>query len=94
MLKELRGDVAGEERATREHAVAERGEVVDQRRLVDVLALDLLDHVLVVGELPFDRVGGEVAVEPENFMEKLAAEAVHHCHDDNQCRDAEHDADK
>ena len=35
-----------------------------------------------------------MAVEAENFVEQLFAEAIHHRHDDDERGDAEHDAEE
>ena len=48
----------------------------------------------VVGELGVHRLQDEVAVEAEDLVDELGAEAVHHRHDDDQRRDAEHDAEE
>ena len=48
----------------------------------------------VVGQRRVDRLNDEVAVEAEDLVDQLGAEAVHHRHDDDQRRDAEHDADE
>ena len=51
-------------------------------------------HRLIVGERRFQRLHQQMAVEAEDLVEQLLAEAVHHRHDDDQRRDAEHDAEE
>ena len=53
---------------------------------------DALGDRVVVVERAADLVDDDVAVEAEDLGEQLVAEAVHHRHDDDQRRDAEHDA--
>ena len=55
---------------------------------------DALGHRLVVGERRFQRLHQQMAVEAEDLAEQFLAEAVHHRHDDDERRDAEHDAEE
>ena len=50
--------------------------------------------VLPVGQRRLQRLHQQMAVEAEDLVEQLLAEAVHHRHDDDQRRDAEHDAEE
>ncbi|MHC2692588.1 hypothetical protein ACVME9_005079 [Bradyrhizobium liaoningense] len=50
--------------------------------------------VLPVGQRRFQWLDQDVAVEPQDLVEQLFAEAVHHGHHDDQRRDAQHDAEK
>jgi hypothetical protein len=49
-------------------------------------------HLLPVRQGGIDRLNKEMAVEAENLVEEFLAKAVHHRHDDDQRRHAEHDA--
>ena len=53
-----------------------------------------LGHFLPVGERRFQRLNKEMAVEAQNLVQQLLAEAVHDGHHDNQRRNAEHDAEE
>ena len=46
----------------------------------------------IVGQRLIDRTHEDVAVDPDDLVEKLAPESVHHGHDDDQRRNAQHDA--
>ena len=48
----------------------------------------------IVGQLRIHRLNHEVSVEPENLVDQLRAEPVHHRHDDDQRRDPDHDAEQ
>ena len=47
-----------------------------------------------VGQRRFERLHQQMAVEAEDLVEQFLAEAVHHRHDDDQRRHAEHDAEE
>ena len=49
---------------------------------------------LPVGQRRFERLNQQMAVEAEDLVEQFLAEAVHHRHDDDQRRHAEHDAEE
>ncbi len=53
-----------------------------------------LRDLVVVGEIALDRLHDDVAVDPEDLVEELGAEAVHHRHHDDERRDAEHDSEE
>ncbi len=53
-----------------------------------------LRHLVIVGQVVVDRLHDHVAVEAKDAVEKLGAKTVHDGHDDDQRRDAEHDADE
>ena len=55
---------------------------------------DALDHILVIGERGFDRLDEDMTVEAEKLRDELLAETVHHRHDDDQGRNAEHHTDE
>src|SRR6185312_7070813 len=65
-----------------------RGEP-DARHLVDARG-----DVRPIGERLFQRLDQEMAVNAENLAQKLMPEAVHHRHDDDERRHAEHDAEE
>ena len=66
-----------------------------RRRQHDAVDLgDPLGDLLPVGQRRFQRLDQQVAVEPEDLVEQFLAEAVHHRHDDDEGRDAEHDAEE
>ena len=67
----------------------------DRHREPDALDLrDPLGHRLVVGQRRFQRLHQQMAVEAEDLAEQFLAEAVHHRHDDDERRDAQHDAEE
>ena len=47
-----------------------------------------------IGQRRIERLDQQVAVEPEDLVEQLLAEAVHHRHHDDEGRDPEHDAEE
>ena len=49
-------------------------------------------HRIVIGERRLDPLQEHVAVEADHLVHEVVAEAVHHRHDDNERRDAEHNA--
>ncbi len=53
-----------------------------------------LGDVVVVGERRADLVDDDMAVEAEDLADQFFAKAVHDRHDDDQRRDAEHDAEE
>ncbi len=53
-----------------------------------------LRHRVVVGQRRLDPLQEHVAIEADHFVHQVVAEAVHHRHDDDQRRDAEHDAEE
>ena len=52
----------------------------------------IADRLVIVKRL-FDGEGGEMAVQPQNFGQKLVAEPVHDAHDDDQRGNTDGDAD-
>ena len=69
---------------------------VDQRdRVFDAGdAVDALGDRRIVVERHVDRLHDQMAVDAEDAGQQLGAKAVHHRHDDDQRRDAEHDAEE
>ena len=55
---------------------------------------DPLGHRVVIGERRLDPLQEHVAVEADHLVHEIVAKAVHHRHDDDQRRDAEHDAEE
>ena len=55
---------------------------------------DAVGDRVPVGQRLFERLDQQMAVEAEDLVEQFLAEAVHHRHDDDQRRDAEHDAEE
>jgi hypothetical protein len=109
-LQRARCDMAGEQRfrldvgeAHAAHhdarrAALDRGEhlAFDQRMDGDDARhlLHAIGERREIGNRALRRIDAEMAVEPEDAVEQLDAEAVHHRHHDDQRRDAEHDADE
>ena len=69
---------------------------VDQRdRVFDAgNAVDALGDRCIVVERHVDRLHDQMAVDAEDAGQQLGAKAVHHRHDDDERRDAEHDAEE
>ena len=74
-------------RARERLALDQRQRQRDARNLADALG-----HRIVVGERRLDPLQEHVAVEADHLVHEIVAKAVHHRHDDDQRRDAEHDA--
>ena len=55
---------------------------------------DARSHLLPIGERLLQRLDQQMAIESENFVEQFLPEAVHHRHDDDERRNAEHDAEE
>jgi hypothetical protein len=55
---------------------------------------DPLGDLLVVGQRGIERLDQDMAVEAEDLVEQLRAEAVHHRHHGDQGGDAQHDAEE
>ena len=53
-----------------------------------------LGHGVVVGELLAHLVDDDMAVEPQNLLEEILAEAVHDGHHDDERGDTQHDAEE
>ena len=67
----------------------------DRHREPDAVELgNALGHRLIVGERRFQRLHQQMAVEAEDLAQQFLAEAVHHRHDDDQGRHAQHDAEE
>ena len=80
---EVDGPLASAWPSTSGIAASDAGHLRDARR-----------HVGIVGELRIHRLDDEVTVQPEDLVDELLAEAVHHRHDDDQRHDADHDAEQ
>ncbi len=67
--------------------------LLDQRRGAGDLGClaHLIEHLLPVLQPAAIGLDDRVAVEPDDLVEQLGAEAVHHAHDDDQHRHREHD---
>ena len=48
----------------------------------------------VIGQRRLDALQEDMAVEADDLVHQVEAKAVHHRHDDDQRRDAEHDAER
>ena len=55
---------------------------------------DAVGDRLEIGQRRFQRLHKQMAVEAEDLVEQFLAEAVHHRHDDDEGRNAEHDAEE
>ena len=55
---------------------------------------DTLRHRVVIGERRLDPLQEHVAIEADHLVHEIMAEAVHHRHDDDQRRYAQHDAEE
>ena len=87
---------AAHQRAGRAIGRAGEGLALDQRQRKRH-ARDLADPIrycLVVGQRRLDPLQEHVAVEADHLLHEVMPEAVHHRHDDDQRRDAEHDAEE
>ena len=95
----LHADQVGAANAAHQHAGAAGGRAGGERLALDDRHRrvhaghcgDPLRDLVVVGEVALDRLDDDVAVDAEDLVEKLDAEAVHHRHHDDERRDAEHD---
>ena len=68
-------------------ALDQRQRQSDARNLADPLS-----HRIIVGERRLDPLQEHVAVEADHLVHEIVAKAVHHRHDDDQRRYAEHNA--
>ena len=67
----------------------------DRRREPDAFdAGDARGHLFPIGQRLFQRLDQQMAVEAQDLVEQLLAEAVHHRHHDDEGGDAEHDAEE
>jgi hypothetical protein len=55
---------------------------------------DPLRDRVPIGQRRFERLHQQVAIEAQDLVEQLDAEAIHHRHDDDQVRDPERDAEE
>ncbi|MCY1235541.1 hypothetical protein D9M72_481610 [compost metagenome] len=96
-LAEIVGADAAHQRTSRTIADALRQNLALDQRDCHGDALDARElgrQLRIVVERPVDRLDDHVTVDAENARDQLGAEPVHHGHDDDQRRDAEHDADE
>ncbi len=95
VVEVLSADPAHENTRGIERRGRQRLAIDHRRRQADPLhGIDPLGHFLPVGQRRFLRLHHEVAVETENLVQQLLAEAVHHRHHDDQRRNPQHDAEE